>query len=80
MWTELIVGDRRGEYVPDPELVQQAHESLMKLTTEKSDTNASKELFNNQDLEECDTVTSEVNFFGWIDGETHKVAYEVKDE
>ena len=33
MWTDLVIGDHRGQYVVDPDQARRIHEKLEHLTT-----------------------------------------------
>ncbi len=80
MWTDIVPGDIRGEYAPDPELVQEIHERLMRLQgngTSNSDP-LNKPAYNAQELEECDAPDAETGFLEWWDGDTHEIICEVR--
>ncbi|XP_063780572.1 nudC domain-containing protein 1 isoform X2 [Pseudophryne corroboree] len=56
MWTELIVGDKQGEYIADPVQCAAISQQLMHLTSEtlNPDPDCEKPACNAQELEECD--------------------------
>lgn len=72
MWTEVVIGDSLGEYIPEPDLLQTAAEQLEKFT---SDTKATESAANTEQLEECDSASELC--LTWLDGETHTVLVQV---
>lgn len=75
MWTEMVKGDDRAEFVADPDLVREATDRLRAFTTDSENLEAKKPVYNSQELEECDDAEDTV-FFSLIDGETHKQTHE----
>ncbi|KAK7866402.1 hypothetical protein R5R35_009825 [Gryllus longicercus] len=56
MWQSLVPGDCRGEEVVDPALVDEIHEKLAHLCSDKEVTDTTHTpTFNSEQLEECDT-------------------------
>ncbi|XP_041455134.1 nudC domain-containing protein 1-like isoform X1 [Lytechinus variegatus] len=82
MWTEVVVGDTRGEYVVDPDQARQIHERLAHLTSDAMDPDPSGNIggkpgISPQDLEECDmNVENEVCIYR-IDGKKHTISHKV---
>ncbi|XP_051811477.1 nudC domain-containing protein 1 isoform X2 [Acanthochromis polyacanthus] len=56
LWSELVMGDRRGEYVMSDEQAALIHERLTHLTSEDLNGNADRDKppCNSQELEDCD--------------------------
>ncbi|XP_029022760.1 nudC domain-containing protein 1 [Betta splendens] len=73
-WSELVVGDRRGEYVLSEEQAAVMHERLKHLTSE--DLNGSpdgdKPPCNSQELEDCDGFPDDSSSLTHFDGESLK--------
>ncbi|XP_072322971.1 nudC domain-containing protein 1 [Scyliorhinus torazame] len=55
-WPQLIIGDRRGEFIMDPDKASQINEGLLNLTSEELNTDPEKDKppCNANELEECD--------------------------
>jgi len=81
MWTEIVRGDDRGEFAPDPELVQEFHQRLIQLQSQSQNNPANSESQNNpaynaQGLEDCDAPDAETGFLEWWDGDSHEIICE----
>ncbi|XP_028819791.1 nudC domain-containing protein 1 [Denticeps clupeoides] len=74
MWVELVVGDRRGEYVVSEEQAALLHQRLSHLTAEDLNTNPDKEHppCNSQELEDCDVFPEDSSSLMRFDGVTLK--------
>ncbi|KAK0405617.1 hypothetical protein QR680_018089 [Steinernema hermaphroditum] len=76
-WSELVVGDKRGKFEADPEVMATFVERLERITSAKSELSGDNANvnFNQDQLEDCDMMCSdEIMQLFWIDGETHKVS------
>ncbi|XP_030073934.1 nudC domain-containing protein 1 [Microcaecilia unicolor] len=73
-WSELVVGDKQGEYVMSPEKCAAASECLIHLTSEdmNPDPNKEKPPCNAQELEECDIFLEDSTTLCRFDGNTLK--------
>ncbi|XP_023236592.1 nudC domain-containing protein 1-like [Centruroides sculpturatus] len=76
LWSELVIGNTRGEEVMDPSLVAEIHNRLAHLTSEVEVNDKNKPPFNAQQLEECD-ISNEFFLFMRLDGNTHRVTHHV---
>eukprot|EP00057_Strongylocentrotus_purpuratus_P012853 XP_011667327.1 PREDICTED: nudC domain-containing protein 1 isoform X2 [Strongylocentrotus purpuratus] len=80
MWTEVVVGNTRGEYVADPDQARLIHERLAHLTSDALGPDPSGNIggqpgISPQDLEECDmNVENEVCIYR-IDGHKHTISH-----
>lgn len=86
-WREVVVGDKRGLYQPDPQLITNALDSLEKFTSDSqvnsiiynfnifnfqaTSTSGAQSAFNSEQLEECDNTGEETTFICWTDGNKH---------
>uniref|UniRef100_A0A1I7ZIT3 NudC domain-containing protein 1 n=1 Tax=Steinernema glaseri TaxID=37863 RepID=A0A1I7ZIT3_9BILA len=78
-WSDLIVGDKRGKFEPDPEVMATFAERLERITSARSDLSGDNANvnFNQNPLEDCDMMCSdEIMELYWVDGETHKIRIE----
>ncbi|KAJ3609757.1 hypothetical protein NHX12_024268 [Muraenolepis orangiensis] len=73
-WTELVPGDRRGEYVVSEEQAALIHQRLTHLTAEDLNANeeGDKPPCNSQELEDCDGFPEDSSSLTHFDGETMK--------
>jgi len=78
VWTELVMGDNRGQYQSDPGLLADVAERLAKFTSDKPalGTDGIVQNFNSGELEECDMAEDDSCTMQWIHGETHRVVAE----
>ncbi|GIY98557.1 nudC domain-containing protein 1, partial [Caerostris extrusa] len=76
MWQELVKGNKEGDELMDPGLLEEIHARLAHLTSETEAIPNNKVPFNLEQLEECDSSIEQF-FFQRIDGnehcETHRV-------
>ncbi|XP_034016830.1 nudC domain-containing protein 1 [Thalassophryne amazonica] len=74
MWPEVVMGDRRGEYVMSDEQAALIHERLTHLTSEDLIVNpdGAKPACNPQELEECDRFPEDSFSLTHFDGELLK--------
>ncbi|PAV56967.1 hypothetical protein WR25_04084 [Diploscapter pachys] len=75
-WDELVAGDKRGRFEPDPEVIAQAADLLERFTSDKKAMGASgaKENFNADQLEECDMqIDDELQTMYWLNGDNQTV-------
>ncbi|XP_078543003.1 nudC domain-containing protein 1 [Lissotriton helveticus] len=79
MWPELIIGDKRGEYVVDPDQSAAIAQSLMHLTSEdlNPDPDKEKPACNAQELEECDILLEDSTSLCRFSGSTRKATHVV---
>ncbi|KAG8191444.1 hypothetical protein JTE90_020696 [Oedothorax gibbosus] len=70
MWQELVKGNKEGEELMDPALVEEVHSRLAHLTSDSEVTPSNKMPFNLEQLEECDSTTEQLTFQR-IDGNEH---------
>lgn len=75
MWKALIENDETGEEIINPEIVQEVHERLAHLCSDKEADDA-QQTFNSQQLEECDTAASD-SILVRIDRDSHKITHEI---
>ncbi|XP_042829001.1 nudC domain-containing protein 1 isoform X3 [Panthera tigris] len=78
-WPELVVGDKRGEFIRDSAQCAAIAERLMHLTSEELNPNPDKEKppCNAQELEECDIFFEESSSLCRFDGITLKTTHVV---
>ncbi|XP_063755648.1 nudC domain-containing protein 1 isoform X2 [Eleginops maclovinus] len=74
MWSELVIGDKRGEYVMSDEQAALLHERLTFLTSEDMNGNPDKDKppCNSQELEDCDGFPEDGSSLTHFDGESLK--------
>ncbi|XP_019959970.2 nudC domain-containing protein 1 [Paralichthys olivaceus] len=74
MWPELVMGDRRGEYVMSDEQAALIHERLTHLTSEDLNGNPDKDKppCNSQELEDCDVFPEDSSSLTHFDAESLK--------
>ncbi|XP_037650964.1 nudC domain-containing protein 1 [Sebastes umbrosus] len=74
MWSELVVGDKRGEYMTSDEQAALIHERLTFLTTEDLNGNPDRDKppCNSQELEDCDGFPEDSSSLTHFDGESLK--------
>ncbi|KAI4818171.1 hypothetical protein KUCAC02_011530 [Chaenocephalus aceratus] len=74
MWSELVMGDKRGEYVMSDEQAALIHERLTFLTSEDMNGNPDKDKppCNSQELEDCDGFPEDGSSLTYFDGESLK--------
>ncbi|KAK5883214.1 hypothetical protein CesoFtcFv8_019572 [Champsocephalus esox] len=74
MWSELVMGDKRGEYVMSDEQAALIHERLTFLTSEDMNGNPDKDKppCNSQELEDCDGFPEDGSSLTHFDGESLK--------
>ncbi|XP_029447763.1 nudC domain-containing protein 1 [Rhinatrema bivittatum] len=74
VWSELVVGDKRGEHIMDPVQHTAASDCLIHLTSEdmNPDPNKEKPPCNAQELEECDIFLEDSTTLCRFDGNTLK--------
>ncbi|XP_056154660.1 nudC domain-containing protein 1 [Lampris incognitus] len=74
MWPELVMGDRRGEYVVSEEQAALIHDRLTHLTSEDLNANIDKDKppCNSQELEDCDGFPEDSSSLTHFDGESLK--------
>ncbi|KAM9307512.1 nudC domain-containing protein 1 [Gastrophryne carolinensis] len=79
MWAELIIGDKRGEFVADPTQAAAIADQLMHLTSDElnPDPDREKPPCNAQELEECDVSTEDCATLCRFDGNTLKPTHVV---
>ncbi|XP_075070069.1 nudC domain-containing protein 1 isoform X2 [Mixophyes fleayi] len=79
MWTELIVGDKQGEFVADPVQCATIAQRLMHLTSEtlNPDPDCEKPACNAQELEECDISLEDSTTLCRFDSNTLKATHVV---
>ncbi|XP_062846849.1 nudC domain-containing protein 1 [Trichomycterus rosablanca] len=79
LWTELVLGDRRGQYVVDEDQAAQIHQRLAHLTSEELNANPEKDLppCNAQELEDCDGFPDDSSTLMRFDGDTLKPTHVV---
>ncbi|XP_061597220.1 nudC domain-containing protein 1-like [Cololabis saira] len=72
VWPELVMGDRRGEFVMSDEQAALLHERLTHLTSEDLNGNPDKDKppCNSQELEDCDGFPEDSSSLTHFDGET----------
>ncbi|XP_066531985.1 nudC domain-containing protein 1 isoform X2 [Hoplias malabaricus] len=78
-WSELVLGDRRGEYIFSEEQTSQLHQRLAHLTAEQLNANPDKDKppCNAQELEECDGFPEDSSTLMRFDGTTLKPTHVV---
>nr|CAG4638555.1 EOG090X08S2 [Cyclestheria hislopi] len=77
-WEELVIGDNRGEYIPDPEALTEWRHRLIHLTSEEMTPEMSSErfrVFNTEQYEECDAFPADETYLFRLDGETRTVTH-----
>uniref|UniRef100_A0A665TL73 NudC domain-containing protein 1 n=1 Tax=Echeneis naucrates TaxID=173247 RepID=A0A665TL73_ECHNA len=74
LWPELVMGDRRGEYVMSDEQAALIHERLTHLTSEDLNGNPDRDKppCNSQELEDCDGFPEDSSSLTHFDGESLK--------
>lgn len=79
MWTELVLGDRRGEFLVSEEQAARLNERLSYLTTEdlNADPEKDKPPCNSQELEDCDGFPEDSTSLVRFDGDTLKPTHVV---
>ncbi|XP_062291954.1 nudC domain-containing protein 1 [Scomber scombrus] len=72
MWSELVMGDSRGEYVMSDEQAALIHERLTHLTSEDMNGNPDRDKppCNSQELEDCDGFPEDSSSLTHFDGES----------
>ncbi|XP_040210789.1 nudC domain-containing protein 1 [Rana temporaria] len=79
MWTEVIIGDKQGEFIADPAQCAAIAEQLMHLTSEdlNPDPDGDKPPCNPQELEECDVSLEDCATLCRFDGSSLKATHVV---
>ncbi|KAF7691271.1 nudC domain-containing protein 1 [Silurus meridionalis] len=79
LWSELVLGDKRGQYIVDEELAAQVHQRLAYLTAEELNANPEKEKppCNAQELEDCDGFPDDSSTLMRFDGVSLKPTHVV---
>ncbi|KAI4883688.1 hypothetical protein NFI96_012391 [Prochilodus magdalenae] len=79
LWSELVLNDRRGEYVMNEEQAALLHQRLAHLTAEELNPNPEKDKppCNAQELEECDGFPEDSSTLMRFDGSTLKPTHVV---
>ncbi|XP_077349348.1 nudC domain-containing protein 1 [Lithobates pipiens] len=79
MWTEVIIGDKQGEFIADPAQCAAIAEQLMHLTSEdlNPDPDGDKPPCNPQELEECDVSLEDCATLCRFDGNSLKATHVV---
>ncbi|XP_072530723.1 nudC domain-containing protein 1 [Salminus brasiliensis] len=79
LWSELVLGDRRGEYIMNEEQAAQLHQRLAHLTAEELNANPEKDKppCNAQELEDCDGFPEDSSTLMRFDGATLKPTHVV---
>ncbi|KAL7883797.1 hypothetical protein SRHO_G00014550 [Serrasalmus rhombeus] len=79
LWSELVLGDRKGEYIMNEEQAAQLHLRLAHLTAEELNPNPEKDKppCNAQELEECDGFPEDSSTLMRFDGATLKPTHVV---
>ncbi|XP_067888689.1 nudC domain-containing protein 1 isoform X1 [Heterodontus francisci] len=79
MWPQLIIGDRRGEFIRDPDQASQINECLLNLTSEElnADPEKGKPPCNANELEECDRFPDDTASLTRFDANTLKATHVV---
>ncbi|XP_066572053.1 nudC domain-containing protein 1 [Amia ocellicauda] len=79
MWPELVMGDRRGQFVLDQAQAAIIHEQLTHLTSEdlNADPEKDKPACNAQELEDCDIFPEDGSSLTRIDGTSLKATHVV---
>ncbi|XP_051948525.1 nudC domain-containing protein 1 [Xyrauchen texanus] len=77
LWTELVLGNRRGEYLMSEEQKSQLQQRLSYLTAEDLNPNPDKDKppCNNQELEDCDMFPEDSSTLMRFDGTTLKTTH-----
>ncbi|XP_048756118.1 nudC domain-containing protein 1-like isoform X2 [Ostrea edulis] len=78
VWSQVVVGDNRGEMTMDPALIAQIHERLAGLTSDQLNPDpeeAREKPYNSQQLEECDVFPEDSSTLMRFDGDTHKITH-----
>ncbi|XP_038666297.1 nudC domain-containing protein 1 isoform X2 [Scyliorhinus canicula] len=78
-WPELIIGDRRGEFITDPDQASQINEGLLNLTSEElnTDPEKGKPPCNANELEECDRFPDDTASLTRFDANSLKATHVV---
>lgn len=79
MWTEVVIGDKQGEFIADPAQCAAIAEQLMHLTSEdlNPDPDVDKPPCNPQELEECDVSLEDCATLCRFDGSRLKATHVV---
>ncbi|KAF5901268.1 nudC domain-containing protein 1 isoform X1, partial [Clarias magur] len=79
LWSEVVLGDKRGQYIVDEEQAAQIHQRLAYLTAEEMDANPEKDKpsCNVQELEDCDGFPDDRSTLMRFDGATLKPTHVV---
>ncbi|XP_053349467.1 nudC domain-containing protein 1 [Clarias gariepinus] len=79
LWSEVVLGDKRGQYIVDEEQAAQIHQRLAYLTAEEMDANPEKvkPSCNVQELEDCDGFPDDRSTLMRFDGATLKPTHVV---
>ncbi|KAF4073800.1 hypothetical protein AMELA_G00247250 [Ameiurus melas] len=79
LWSELVLGDKRGQYIVDEEQAAQLHQRLAYLTAEELNANPEKDKppCNAQELEDCDGFPDDSSTLMRFDGATLKPTHVV---
>ncbi|KAG9278921.1 nudC domain-containing protein 1 [Astyanax mexicanus] len=79
LWSELVLGDRRGEYIMNEEQAAQIQQRLAHLTAEELNANPEKDkpACNAQELEDCDGFPEDSSTLMRFDGATLKPTHVV---
>ncbi|XP_070575925.1 nudC domain-containing protein 1-like [Ptychodera flava] len=78
-WSEVVRGDKRGEYVTDSDQAAEMYERLSHLTSDQLSVgnDEMKPAYNSQELEECDAFPEDTSAMTRIDGNEHKITNKV---
>ncbi|XP_030644875.1 nudC domain-containing protein 1 isoform X2 [Chanos chanos] len=79
MWSELVTGDRRGQFIMSDEQAAQVHQRLSHLTAEDLNANPDKDKppCNAQELEDCDVFPEDSSSLMRFDGVSLKPTHVV---
>ncbi|XP_072906113.1 nudC domain-containing protein 1 [Hemitrygon akajei] len=79
MWPEVVIGDRRGEFIVNPSQTSELNERLLNLTSEElnADPERGKQPCNAQELEECDRFPEDTSSLTRFDSNTLKATHVV---
>ncbi|XP_067012724.2 nudC domain-containing protein 1 isoform X2 [Anabrus simplex] len=77
MWSELVVGDTKGEHVMDPALVEEVHRRLAHLCSSEEKERGCTPGFNSDQLEECDAPPNTMAVLSRFEPITHKASHQV---
>ncbi|XP_078395943.1 nudC domain-containing protein 1 isoform X1 [Cetorhinus maximus] len=78
-WPQLLIGDRRGEFIVDPDQASQINECLLNLTSEElnADPDKDKPPCNANELEECDRFPDDTASLTRLDANLLKATHVV---